>query len=756
MTTDMVSAHPSSAFKVLGWIVGASLMLSMAVLCAGGSPDLRLDFGTPDSPVMDGWIQVSLRGEDGNEDLFRWIVAPDEAIDVPQADPLDALSRDGVRFLLGKPIAFEVELPAGTYDLEVLLGERGDSFRPSMFVEVNKQRVISQAYGFIGTPVWTRARIRHPGGKLTVRAGVDREKPATGTLLAMRIHPASGNRWQPLTLAADAWHPAIRWIASERIRMVYGMASQYQYDAKAGYFTDTTQALWGRAAKLGMNVVAAPYSQEMSTFFTSRGMRFFHILNFASGERYNLRKGDFQKNVLASGKEDDRPNPVDKNVWVEQVVKPALEVWRQSEAVGTPISGVVIDLEMYGAKYMEVYHSACTFDETNFVEFCRLHLPELQDPEKVNPDKRQEVLLKSEKLQDYYGFLEGKLARITSEVEAAIHREAPGLLIGYLQHFDNWFFRGINRGLGSREMPVIAFGENTYYGYNGDAPFEVAALAGRAAHVLYCPGLWPRMMHPQKLWKDAFLAAIESAGFWIYGYGYPMGKDDPVEELDAALARANREIVSFMKTGKLVEVGEIDHTLKTPFSRKENVLGLENNDADKHPTRIEPLPEWSHASIRLDFGLPDSALEPGWTRVTSLDEWKEDRAFGWQLPPRFSFDRHENAEKILGAGHQALALLSDGITSSGKNVFFVKVPAGHYKVSIILGDLGVGEFRTHQNISMNNVLFAENITTNAEEYRVFTKVVSVADDGILRIEMEGRGAQQDVPVLGLIVEPQTP
>jgi len=736
-------------------ILCCSFLVSPLVLLRAADPiDWKGDFGTPTSPIEPGWTRISPKGMDGKNASFHWTVAPTEAIDVPQADPLDALSRDGVRFVLGSPIEWEVELPSGTYDLEALLGERGDSFRPAMFIEAGGKRIVSGAYGFIGTPIWTRSRIVHSGGKLSLRIGVDREKAATGALLALRIRTASGDRWQPLTLPSETWRPAIRWIAKERIRMIYGMASQYQYDPAVGHFVETTQSLWKRAAGTGMNAVAAPYSGPMAAYFASAGMRFFHVLNFASGEQYTLRKDKFEKNVLSDGRVDDRPNPLDETAWREQVVKPALEAWHASKAKGTPISGVLIDLEMYGAKHMEVYHSACTFDLKNFSEFCRLRLPELSEPEKIEPGKRYAALVKASKLQDYYGFLEEKLSRITRSVEADIHREAPDLLIGYLQHFDNWFFRGMTRGLGTPEMPVIAFGENTYYGYNGDAPFEVAALARRKANVLYCVGLWPRVMHPEKLWKDALLAGIESAGFWIYGYGDPMAASDPVAELEAALLRANRGINRFLESGKIEDVGEIDHLLKSPFSKKEDLLDLAAIDADAHPTARQPLPDWSKAKIRLDFGLPTSALEPGWTRVTSLDAWAKDGAFGWELPPRMSFDRQENAAKVLGKDHPALALLSDGITSTGKNAFFVKVPPGRYRVSVLLGDLGANEFRTHQNVSANGVSLAKNITTNAEEYRLFSAVVVVDETALLRLDIEGKGAQQDVPIIGVVVEPE--
>jgi len=737
--------------KKIAFLATAGLWSIAAPMQAGA--DVRLDFGKADSPVEKDWISASSQGTE-ERPSFRWLSVPIESFDVPQADPLDPLSRDGVRFSLEKPLEFELDLPAGTYEMEALLGERSDNFRPAMFLEANGKRVISAVYGFIGTPIWTRARIEHPGGNLRVRAGIDRDKPATGSLLALRIRSAAGARWNPLELAAEDWRPAIRWIASERIRGIYGILSQYQYDEDDGFFTDTTEALWQRAAQTGMNCVVAPYTDTMAGFFRRAGMRFFHVVNFASGEQYTLRRDEFAKNVLFDGREDDRPNPLDEKAWQEQVVKPALEAWRASQKNGTPIAAVVIDLEMYGAKFMEVYHSTCTFDAANFAEFCRQFFPELAEPEEIAAGTRYDTLLKAGKLQAYYAFLEDKLATITRRVEEAIHDEAPDLLIGYLQHFDNWFFRGMQRGLGTKEMPIIAFGENTYYGYNGDAPFERSALAARNAHVLYCVGLWPRIMHPEKLWKDAFLAGVESAGFWLYGYGYPMAKQDPTAELDDALRRANSAIFDFLKTGRIADVGEIDHMLKSPFSRKEDLLEMKQVDADPHPTKLEPLPAWSRAVTKLDFGLPDSPLAEGWTRVTSLDAWKPGGVFGWERFPRISFDRSENAAKVLGEDPSALPLVSDGIMSSGKNAFLAKVPDGRYRVWVVLGDLGMNEFRTHQNVSANGVPLATNATTNTEEYRCFSAVIP-AKDGVIRLDLEGKGSQQDVNVLGVVIEPET-
>lgn len=727
-------------------LVGVVSFVFAAMLRA----EVRLDFGTEASPVAEGWTRITSATETKE---FRWIERPTEAVDVPHAYPLDDLSRDGVRFTTEQPLEFEIELPRGTYEINALLGERGDSWRPGMFLEVNGKKIISAVYGFIGTPMWSRARVEHEGGVCRVRLEVERPTFATGSLLALRFQQSDNDTWKPLREDAQHWRPAIRWIAAEKIRMIYGIASQRQFDEKKGHFVDTTPELWQRAAASGMNCVATAYTADIARYFSNANMRLWHVVQFATGEKYTHREHEFEKNVLSDGRMDNRPNPLDANAWQELVVKEALEVWRQSVADGTPLSGIAIDLEMYGAKHMEVYHNACTFDEAAFVAFCREHFSELPEPEKIAAEMRYQTLLQSSKLQSYYQYLETRMAAVAREVETAIHREAPDLLIGYLQHFDNWFFRGLDKGLGTREMPVVAFGENTYYGYNGDAPFTQTDLKNLGAHALYCAGLWPQTIHPDKFWKDAFLSGIESSGFWLYGYGYPMSKEDNTADLDNALRRANSAILHFLKNGEYADLGEVDHTLKTPFRKGREVNALDIVDADPHPTLLTPLSHWSMDAMRFDFGRPDSALTEGWVRVGSFDIWKNGAAFGWLKPARYSFDRRENAAKILGK-NPMLALLSGGIATEGKNAFLVKVAAGNYKVTAILGDLAPNEYRTHQSVSANGILLASDATTNAQEYRAFAASSVPEKDGVIRIDFEGRGAQQQVSILGIVIEPE--
>jgi len=715
--------------------------------------DLKLDFGT-DQPSGGGWIKVTPAGAVDKSIKFRWVLPPTSALDCAFAYPMDPVGRDSVRFTSESPCEFEIDLPEGSYDLSALLGERDDAWRPGMFLEFNGKRCISEAYGFSGTPLWARARVYHPGGKARVRLGSERPKLATGSILGLRLKTASGEQWIASTVDAEAWNPSIRWIAREKIRMIYGMSALYQYDVDRKEFADVTDALWKRGASIGMNSVAARYSAPMAKFFTDRGMKFMHIIAYATGESFSLRQNEFQKNVLRDGREDSRPSPLDETAWRELVVKEALDVWQRSLSDGVPLTGIVIDLEMYGANYMEVYSNGCTFDERSFLDFCRQSFPELPSPEKIAPAARFKTLVDASKINAYYEFLEHRMTEIGRMIEQEIHQKAPDLLIGYLQHFDNWFFRGLDKGIGTKEMPVIAFGENTYYGYNGEAPFEIAALSDLGAHVIYCPGLWPQTMHPEKLWKDALIAGVEAPGYWLYGYGDPMAKEDRVADLDAAIRKANSALDVFLKDGKLPVIGEIDRSLKSPFKKREDAVSFDLVDADPHVTKQVVIPDWSQAIKKYDFGRPESPLQKdGWERVTSLDLWDAQKGFGWSESPRFSFNRAENALKVL-ENRGNLDLLSDGIVIAQRNTFSAKVPPGNYKVSVILGDLAPNEYRTHQNVKVNGSPAASDVTTNKEEYRIFS-ASAAAPDGLIHVALEGRGAQQYVSALGLVIEPVT-
>lgn len=718
------------------------LMLMQALTVAAGvAPVVALDFGPVGSPVGDGFASVSRGSTYDPKQGFGWIKPPISDFDYANSYPLDAISRDGAGFNSNQPAELRIDLPNGSYLLELMMGTRSPyEWRPHMYVAANGKKVLSGLMGSGGTPIPARAEVEVTDGKLRLEFGNRFVSPVSGALNWLTIRPRAGPMLQLRRHSADSLRPAVRWIADEKIRLIYGSGEKHQYDARKGYYIDVSEAHRDNLASLGFNAMIEKYSRDLGRDLSSRRIRLFHQITYGSGELYTLVQDQLVKNVVAGRGIDNRPSPTDPAAWRKMVVDEALRAHRQSLADGVPIAGVAIDLEMYGAKFMEVYTNACTFDDPTYQAFWKSigRQADLQ----VAPEKRLDYLAEQGLLQEYYRYLEGVIEPIARDIEKEIHQEAPDLLIGFLQYLDNWFYRGFIRGLGTARMPVIAFSENTYYGYNYDADYEYDHFKQNNQHALYVPGFWPRTIHPKSLGPQIYAAGVESDGYWLFGYDQTSPAN--ADATDAAIRAAGEKLTQSLKTGQIDRNFRPDHELP-PLERAGNDLATSASpvDADPHATSLLPLPELSDSVLKFDFGQPTSAVKPRWTKVISTDLYDDARGWGWEKLPRFSFDRPERVQD---------ALTVDGIVVQGKNAFSARIPSGRYTVSVILGDMAPNEWRTHQNIRVGTTPIATDITTNGGEYRLFKGTVDVTD-GILRVEFEGRGAQRYVSIMGIAAEP---
>ena len=705
-------------------------------------PVVSLDFGPANAPVAEGFQAVSRDTAYDSSRKFGWTKPPVSEFDYPHAYPLDARSRDGIGFNSNQPAELRIDLPDGPYVLEVMMGTRSPyEWRPHMIVSANGRPVLSGLMGTAGTPAPGRAEVNVTDGKLILEFGNRFERLVGGSLNWLTIRPRSKPLLQLRRLDPGPLRPAIRWIADEKIRLVYGAGEKHVYDADKGYYVDTSESFREHLASLGLNAMIEVYTRDLARDLAKRRIRLFHHISYGSGELYTLVQDQVVKNVVAGKGEDNRPSPTDAAAWQKLVVDEALRAYRQSVADGTPIAGVSIDLEMYGAKFMEVYSNAATFDDPTYQAFWKDRTEKL-DYETVAPEKRFDFLAEHDLLDDYYRFLEARIEEIARNVRTQIHAEAPDLLIGFLQYLDNWFYRGFVRGLGTPEMPVIAFTENTYHGYGYNADYEYNYFRDNGQHALYVPGFWPRTIHPDSLGPQVYAAGVEADGYWFFGYAQTSSAN--AAAVDAAIKTAGAKLTETMDTGRVDHAYQADHRL-APLERAGNDIPTTASpvDADPHATQLVPLPDFAGATLKFDFGQPTSMVKEGWTRVISTDLYDARRGWGWDRLPRFSFDRPD---------HNPDPLLADGIVAQGKNAFSAKVPAGRYKVSVILGDPAPNEWRTHQNVRAGETVIARDITTNGGEYRLFEKVVEVSD-GVLRLEFEGRGAQRYVTIMGIAISP---
>jgi hypothetical protein len=147
---------------------------------------------------------------------------------------------------------------------------------------------------------------------------------------------------------------------------------------------------------------------------------------------------------------EDTPVPIDQAFWEQEITKPfahLVKLWQDRKlSNGVPLSGVVLDLEMYLRKKSASFTSMMTFDGLSFQRFVRqLRLPwgtvALRD--------RPLLLMKHSKTAAYYTFLEQEAEKIGTFLKKSFERVVPTCKVMCYKPSikTSWFYNGLIKGL---------------------------------------------------------------------------------------------------------------------------------------------------------------------------------------------------------------------------------------------------------------------------------------------------------------------
>lgn len=158
-------------------------------------------------------------------------------------------------------------------------------------------------------------------------------------------------------------------------------------------------------------------------------------------------------------------------------------------------------------------------------------------------------------------------------------------------------------------------------------------------------------------------------------------------------------------------------------------------------------------TYRFDMGNDDSALAPGYTRVTGKTMLEQTPAFGWTKPTAYIVNRNDPSNPYFSTADTApeFALYSDGVLSIEENTFEFIVKPGKYAVTAAIGDLSLGEARPGNSIWANGVQVATNETTSAT-VKVFRFPVDAAE-GKISLRFRADSTQKYVTVMAVTADP---
>jgi hypothetical protein len=189
------------------------------------------------------------------------------------------------------------------------------------------------------------------------------------------------------------------------------------------------------------------------------------------------------------------------------------------------IVGYGIDPEMYKCHVYGHYKPGGTC----YCDYClggflrAQKLPEGVLKERRTGDERHAWLVERKLARPYDAYLEEETRKVAAWCRDELHRVNPDLLVCvYVLEIGNWFCRGLARGLGTADLPVVNFCEHTYYSVGYDRPWldkTMSRFQSLGSNFLQGSAIWDLHFPPTRpgyLAAHAYNLAVRAEGWWYW------------------------------------------------------------------------------------------------------------------------------------------------------------------------------------------------------------------------------------------------
>ena len=231
---------------------------------------------------------------------------------------------------------------------------------------------------------------------------------------------------------------------------------------------------------------------------------------YYTGHVYNRDPSSFPSSVGAQRQAMDAPPLLYAPLWDDYLIPAAVEV-ASASSTHPGIAGILVDMEMYGT--VLAYTDMQAFDDTTWNAYLdTLTDAGLRDALAAQPvQARLDALLERGILGDYVSTLERLAAEIGARYRDAVRAVDPDFVIAlYFPGYPaSWQYRGLIRGLGSPENPVVVL---TYDPWSHPARAD-SVLAGTS--MIHVGG--PILSHFP---PDTLASVLDSCASWTDGFWY--------------------------------------------------------------------------------------------------------------------------------------------------------------------------------------------------------------------------------------------
>jgi len=218
----------------------------------------------------------------------------------------------------------------------------------------------------------------------------------------------------------------------------------------------------------------------------------------------------FPRMVGANGLEVDAPDPIDDGFWTAQVISQCDAVARAT--AGSGVTGMHFDMELYGGPIVHQDGYAFSAGDVRAWQAAGGDAMLAAQWLAAAASERLDLIVDRGVLGDYFSRLTGVATSLATRCRDAARAVNPALeFMLYVPAFPNtWFYRGMIRGLGTRERPVIVL---TYDGWSRRATRILQSAGDPLVHL---GGVIVGHYTPDTFGRALTALSRGTDGFWFF------------------------------------------------------------------------------------------------------------------------------------------------------------------------------------------------------------------------------------------------